>query len=263
MLAIDPQHPEHLLAGSRSLLLYGSEDAGESWHPLPEFAGSQEMYQAALNVVAIDPEESRTFYAGISATNARPAAQNGAGFYVSRDAGKTWTRVPTLAGTSVYSLAIWQKDSHVMAAGTNHGVYSSRDSGQSWEHISSADNLEQQGVMSIAIDPKNSAVIYAGTPHLPWKTIDGGKSWRPIHTGMIDDSDVFSIHIDRQNPERVYASACSGIYGSLSGGAQWAKIAGIPGDEPAHSRNRPGPQASSDALRGDYSRAVEIHYPRR
>ncbi len=229
VLAIDARNPDHLLAGSRSLLLYWTEDAGESWHSLPEFAGPQEMYQATLNVAAIDPENSRTFYAGISATNSRPAAQNGAGFYKSVDAGRTWTRIPTLAGVSVYSLAIWEKDPHVMAAGTSHGVYRSQDSGESWEHISSAENLEQQGVMSIAIDPKKSGVIYAGTPHLPWKTNDGGKNWHPIHTGMIDDSDVFSIHIDQQNPERVYASACSGIYGSLSGGALWAKFPGIPG----------------------------------
>jgi photosystem II stability/assembly factor-like uncharacterized protein len=228
VLAIDPRNPSHLLAGSRGLLLYRSEDAGASWRVLPEFAGTQELYQAALNVVTIDPQNSLTFYAGISATNARPSAENGAGVYKSSDAGRTWTRIPGMVGVSVYCLAMWETDPHVMVAGTNRGVYRSRDSGESWEHISSAENIESQGIMSIAVDPKNADVIYAGTPHLPWKTTDGGKSWHSIHTGMSDDSDVFSIKIDQQNHERVYASACSGIYGSLSAGAQWAKFQGIP-----------------------------------
>jgi photosystem II stability/assembly factor-like uncharacterized protein len=224
VLALDLHNPNHLLAGSRNLLLYRSENAGESWQALP----FPTPYQAALNVVAIDPLDPRTFYAGVSATNSRPPADNGAGVYKSTDSGRNWTRIPSIAGISVYCLAIADQNPRLLVAGTNHGVYRSADSGQTWSAISPSANYELQGVMSIAIDPKNSRTIYAGTPHLPWKTTDGGVSWHSIHTGMIDDSDVFSIRIDRRNPERVYASACSGIYGSSSGGAQWAKLQGIP-----------------------------------
>jgi photosystem II stability/assembly factor-like uncharacterized protein len=230
VLAIDPRNPRHLLAGSRGLLVYQSEDAGESWNSLPDFSGPDELYQTALNVVAIDPADARTFYAGISATNARQAADNGAGLYKSTDAGQRWVRVPSLIGVSVYCLAIWEKDRHLMVAGTNHGVYRSNDSGESWEHISPEANYELQGVMSIAIDPRNAKVIYAGTPHLPWKTSDAGRTWHNIHEGMSDDSDVFSIRIDQSNSQRVYASACSGIYGSATAGASWTKFAGIPFD---------------------------------
>ena len=228
VLAIDAENPRHLLAGSRTLLLYESQDAGASWHNLADFAGVSQLYQDALNVVAIDPRNSQAFYAGISATNTRPAAENGAGFYKSGDGGKTWNRIASSAGISFYCLAIWDKDPRVMAAGTNHGVYRSQDAGETWEHISPDGNYELQGVMSIAIDPKKADVIYAGTPHLPWKTADGGKHWSSIHTGMSDDSDVFSILVDRQSSQRVYASACSGIYTSGSSGTMWSKFQGIP-----------------------------------
>ena len=228
VLAIDQENPAHLLAGARGDLLYRSEDAGETWTPVSEFGG--QIYQTALNVVAIDPGDSRTYYAGVSATNARGAADNGAGVYKSIDFGKSWRRIASIAGVSVYSMAIWEKDRNTMVAGTDRGVYRSVDGGETWEHISPSDNRELQGVMSIAIDPKSSQVIYAGTPHLPWKTGDGGKSWHSIHAGMIDDSDVFSIHIDRRNSERVYASACSGIYETMNGGGAWTKFSGIPGD---------------------------------
>jgi photosystem II stability/assembly factor-like uncharacterized protein len=228
VLAIDPRNGEHLLAGSRGLLLYRSQDAGNSWHYLSEFAGRDDLYQAALNVVAIDPADSQTFYAGISATNSRAPEENGAGLYKSTNAGLKWTRIPSLVGISVYCLAIWEQDRHVMVAGTAHGVYRSGDSGETWEPISPKENYELQGVMSIAIDPRNASVIYAGTPHLPWKTADGGATWHSIHTGMSDDSDVFSIRIDSKKSERVYASACSGIYGSSTAGTSWTKLQGIP-----------------------------------
>lgn len=224
VLAVDARNPQLLLAGSRNLLLYRSEDAGQSWH----FLNFPVQYEAAFNVVAIDPSSSDTFYIGVSANTARPPAENGAGLYKTTDAGKSWTRLPGLLGISVYCLTFFEQDGRILVAGTNHGVYRSKDSGTSWEHISPSANYELQGVMSIAIDPRNSQVIYAGTPHLPWKTADGGATWHSIHTGMIDDSDVFSLRIDRRAPERVYASACSGIYGSSSSGATWTKLQGIP-----------------------------------
>ena len=178
--------------------------------------------------LTIDPFDSSTFYVGVSTSTNRAPAENGAGLYKSTDAGKTWTRLPGLLGISVYCMTEAEQDGHILVAGTNHGIYRSSDSGATWDHISPENNYELQGVMSIAVDPYNAKIIYAGTPHLPWKTSDGGESWHSIHTGMIDDSDVFSIRIDRKTPERVYASACSGIYGSTSGGTTWAKLQGIP-----------------------------------
>jgi photosystem II stability/assembly factor-like uncharacterized protein len=230
VLALDPQNARHLIAGSRGLLLYRSQNAGESWTLLPSFDQPNYLYQTALNALAIDPGDSRTYYAGISATNARSTFENGAGLYKSKDAGQSWLRIRSLAGTSVYCLAIWEKDAHVVVAGTNRGIWRSRDSGETWTRISPESNYELSGIMSIAVDPKNADVIYAGTPHLPWKTSDGGKTWHNIHAGMIDDSDVFSIRIDQRSSERVYASACSGIYGSTTAGASWVKFQGIPSD---------------------------------
>jgi photosystem II stability/assembly factor-like uncharacterized protein len=58
--------------------------------------------------------------------------------------------------------------------------------------------------------------------------MDGGKTWESIHTGMIDDSDVFSIYVDPNSPASIFASACSGIYASGDRGEQWKKLMGIP-----------------------------------
>ncbi len=100
----------------------------------------------------------------------------------------------------------------------------SRDAGASWTRISSVDNTELRPVVSLAFHPTNNKILYAGTTHLPWRTSDGGGTWESIHTGMIDDSDVFSIQVDARQPEHVMASACSGVYNSVDGASHWTKL---------------------------------------
>jgi photosystem II stability/assembly factor-like uncharacterized protein len=119
-------------------------------------------------------------------------------------------------------------DPNVLVAGTLDGVYRSLDAAKSWERISPEHHEELRNLDSLAIDPRDPHTIYAGTFHLPWKTSDGGRTWRPIHEGMIDDSDVMSLLIDGADSKRIYASACSGIYRSDDSASQWRKIQGIP-----------------------------------
>jgi photosystem II stability/assembly factor-like uncharacterized protein len=100
----------------------------------------------------------------------------------------------------------------------------SRDAGASWTRISATDNTELRPVVSLAFHPTNNKILYAGTTHLPWRTADGGMTWQSIHTGMIDDSDVFSIQVDARQPDHVMASACSGVYNSVDGASHWTKL---------------------------------------
>jgi photosystem II stability/assembly factor-like uncharacterized protein len=116
----------------------------------------------------------------------------------------------------------------ILVAGTLDGIYRSRDAGRSWERISPEHHQELRNLDSLAFDPSDPQTIYAGTFHLPWKTTDGGRTWRPVHEGMIDDSDVMSLLIDGSDAQHIYASACSGIYRSEDSASQWRKIQGIP-----------------------------------
>ena len=126
------------------------------------------------------------------------------------------------------ALAVAPSDPSRFVAGTQRGVWLSENSGKSWTRISDPQNLEMQGITAVAIDTNNPDIIYAGTSHLPWRTMDGGKTWDSIHTGMIDDSDVFSIYVDPGAPSKIFASACSGIYSSDDRGELWHKLMGIP-----------------------------------
>ncbi len=211
-IVVDPSNPTVLTAATRNGLLYQSNDSGAHWNALAFRSPS------AIHTLVIAPLSRPILYIGAS----------GDGIFRSNDAGKTWNPAADLRGATVFCVSVWKKDPQVVAAGTDRGVYLTRDSGDHWQRISPAGNAEMQTITALAIDPDNAEIIYAGTAHLPWRTMTGGRNWQPIHTGMIDDSDVFSIEIDGRDPKHIYASACSGIYSSRNRGDTWSKVLGIP-----------------------------------
>jgi len=211
----DPHASRTVIAGTSNALLFRSTDNGESWTPL---RFPLEM-RAILYALAIDPKVPGIYMAGIAAESA-----DRSGMLRSLDSGATWQDVPGLRGERVRAIAIFRGNSQVIAAGTEHGVFLSRDGTATWKRITPADDRELQPVVSVAFDSSDSKTIYAGTPHLPWKTANEGAAWSSIHSGMIDDSDVFSVLVDRNRRQRIYASACSGIYRSLNAGESWTKL---------------------------------------
>jgi photosystem II stability/assembly factor-like uncharacterized protein len=216
LVRVVPKIPGFVLAGAHNGLLFSSTNGGASWANIP-FAG---QLTGVLHALEVDPRASGTWYAGMEGDHPWTS-----GVYKTDDAGKTWKLLPGTNGKAVWSLALWPADPNVIAAGTGDGIFRSLDGGGAWARISPPDNEELRPVVSLAFDPAQSDVLYAGTTHLPWRTTNGGKSWASIHTGMIDDSDVFSIQVDSHEPESVYASACSGLYQSSDRAGHWTKLA--------------------------------------
>lgn len=210
-----PRTKGHVIAAARNGLIFSSANGGASWNNLPFPA----QFSGVLHALEVDPNAPETWYAGVESEIGRVS-----GVYKTTDAGSSWNLLPGTAGIGVWSLALWPGDNSVIAAGTSSGVFLSRDAGANWKRISSADNTELRPVVSLAFHPTDNRVLYAGTTHLPWRTKDGGDTWQSIHTGMIDDSDVFSIQVDARRPEHVMASACSGVYNSIDGGSHWTKL---------------------------------------
>lgn len=220
-LAMDSHNPKTIYLGCADGHIFVSHDAGDQWQIIGRAGPSR---NAVVSSLVVDAADSQRLYAS---TWTRELHGEGGGVFRSTDAGVHWA-ASGLEGHAVRALAQASSDPHELVAGALDGVFLSLDSGVSWKRISPASDAELHNIDSIAIDPKNPQVIYAGTFHLPWKTTDAGAHWVPIHSGMIDDSDVFSLLVDRENPSRVFASACSGIYRSENGGASWTKIQGIP-----------------------------------
>ncbi|HEX4751172.1 MAG TPA: YCF48-related protein [Bryobacteraceae bacterium] len=216
-VAVNPKNTNTVLAGGMSSLLYQSDDAGDSWKLLdfPKRTLSE------VTSILIDPANTDHYLVGL-------LAAEDAGLFESFDRGSSWQPVKDVSGFGVRALAAAPSDPSHFVAGTQRGVMLSTDSGKTWTRISDSANLEMTSITEVAVDPKDPNIIFAGTSHLPWRTRDGGKTWDSIHTGMIDDSDVFSIYVDPRSPEKVFASACSGIYASDDRGDLWHKLMGIP-----------------------------------
>lgn len=219
-MAADPVRRARLFLGTADGHIFGSEDSGAHWALLGR-ASSQ--LDAVITAIVVDPRDGNALFA---ASWTRDAVSGG-GIFRSRDGGRTWAPAG-LGGQAVRALALAPSDPDTLVAGTLDGVYRSRDTSNTWERISPEHDQELRNLDSLAVDPHDPQIIYAGTFHLPWKTADGGRTWRPIHEGMIDDSDVMSLLVDAQDARHIYASACSGIYRSDDAAAQWRKIQGIP-----------------------------------
>jgi photosystem II stability/assembly factor-like uncharacterized protein len=215
LVRVVPKSRGFVIAGTHNGLLFTSSNGGASWTNIA-FEG---QLSGTLHALEVDPRSTGTWYAGMEGDHPWTS-----GVYKTIDGGQSWKLLPGIRGKAVWSLALWPMKPDVVAAGTEDGVYRSLDGGASWDRISPEDNPEFRPVVSLAFDPSNREIVYAGTTHLPWRTANGGSSWEPIHTGMIDDSDVFSIQVDAHKPDSVYASACSGLYQSSDSAAHWNKM---------------------------------------
>jgi photosystem II stability/assembly factor-like uncharacterized protein len=208
-----PNSPDSAIAATRDGLVYISHDGAQSWQMVPfpaQLAGT-------LHALEVDPNSA--WYVGMEGSQPWTS-----GVYKTLDGGHSWQQLPGLKGKAIWSLAIAPSNSQMVAAGGEDGVYLSEDAGATWRRVSPLENRELRPVVSLAFHPRDTKMIYAGTTHLPWRTTDGGEHWQSIHSGMLDDSDVFSIVVDPKKPEIVLSGACSGAYRSTSAGTQWARM---------------------------------------
>jgi photosystem II stability/assembly factor-like uncharacterized protein len=216
-VVVDPSNPKTVLAGARESLMFKSVDAGAHWN----IVNFPKRHLSELTSILVDPSDSNHYLVGI-------IAADGGGMYESHDAGQKWSPVKDISHYGVRAITYAISQPSRFLAGTQNGVMLSDDCGKTWTRISDPQNYEMAQVTAVAIDSKDPNIMYAGTSHLPWKSTDGGKTWTSIHTGMIDDSDVFSIYVNPLAPSNILASACSGIYASSDRGDQWRKLLGIP-----------------------------------
>jgi photosystem II stability/assembly factor-like uncharacterized protein len=219
-LAVDPANSKHLLLGTSDGHIFSSPDSGEHWIL---FGRAGTRLDSVITSIVFDPRDSKSVWASAWTQD----SAEGGGVYHSDDAGQTW-KSAGLAGHAVRALTAAASQPGLLVAGAVDGMFHSLDSGRTWQRLTPEQHEELRNFDSVALDPADPQIIYAGTYHLPWKSSDGGAHWKPVHEGMIDDSDVMSILVDRSHPRRVYASACSGIYLSEDGASLWRKIQGIP-----------------------------------
>jgi photosystem II stability/assembly factor-like uncharacterized protein len=205
-LAVDPQTPTTLYAGTDSGGVFKSIDAGGHWS-----AVNTGLTGGYICTLAIDPQTPTTLYAGTEG-----------GVFKSADGGGTWTAVNTgLTNLNVRSLAVDPRTPITLYAGTGGGgVFKSTDGGGTWTAVNAGLTAIWNWVNGLAIDPQTPTTVYAATYSGVFKSTDGGGTWSAVNSGLTDLS-VYALAIDPRTPTTLYAGG-SGVFKSTDGGGTWS-----------------------------------------
>ena len=216
-LAIDPQLPANVFAGTLADGVYKSPDGGRRW--LPRNAGIQKgTISANVNELAFDPIDSRILYAATTV-----------GVFQTKDAGQSWTeRMRGMTEINfIVALAVDPIRPNILYAGTSGGVYRSVDGADHWTKINTGlvpDDAKLAsmalGVNRLLIDQANPDVVYAGTTQGVFKTLNKGEAWARL-AAELGELYVSSLVLEPGNRQHLYMGTGKGIFQSRDGGQTW------------------------------------------
>jgi photosystem II stability/assembly factor-like uncharacterized protein len=167
--------------------VFRSTDGGRTWSPT--------AVNVSANVVAFDPTNPNTVYAGAS------------GIFKSTDGGTTWSAINqglTNAG-GVLSIVVDPQNPSTVYAGTNGGCFKSTDGGQTWLPTGLSINFSESA-QGLVLSPANAAVLYAApnfsATNWVYESTDGGAHWSKANTGA---PEVICVAVNPATPATVYA----------------------------------------------------------
>ncbi len=221
-LAISPNDPDLVLAGTSSGQVYRSSDGGASWRPAGPFLPFPGWVVSALQ---FDPNRTEAPEGRLWAALRGVWGSGHVAF--SDDLGRTWvSRATGLPAQSIYSLALVPGEEGRIYAGTLDGVWGTSDGGLSWAKLTGG-QPEMAKVTSLLVPPGRPDTVIAGTWRRAYRSTDGGRTWQGVFDGMHLDSEVFSL-VPTLRPGEVWASTCNWVYQSLDGGESWTRfVAGM------------------------------------
>lgn len=231
-LAVDPNKPSIVLCGSRSKGLYKSEDSGKTWASLYKVATSEATGSSLNNVngvafVMFDASNkladgsTGTIYIGTSETKDN--------FQVSKDGGKTWTKIAggpsglmphraKLVGTDMF---ITFTDGPGPWSITRGAFYKYNTASGAWTDLTPMEDDGSAKVTfpfgGVTIDPKDSkhmvisTICHYGERYLYkdgkdnwgdkiYVTTDGGATWKHGQDGE-------TVNVDEQDNKWIHGNA--------------------------------------------------------
>ena len=216
-LAIRPDDPNTMYAGTEGGGIWKTTDGGASWNPLDDLLPS-----LAISSLAIDPKDPNTIYAGTGEwyTGAtRGDSIRGAGIYKTTDGGATWTLLPKPIGGNAFDytnkVVVSPNDSQHIYTVNWVGVYYSPDGGNTWQlQLNRSGSMEGCQDLVIRSDQATdylfAACAYGGSvnPAL-YRNVDaaGSGTWQVIFSAQ-DQPDMArtSLALAPSNQSIVYAA---------------------------------------------------------
>lgn len=215
-VAIDPQLPATVYAGTMGDAVYKSPDGGQHW--LPHNVGLKE-HVSFVNQFVFHPALSEKIYAATTV-----------GAFYTKDAGREWEeRMNGMKEVHIVTaIAINPKDPAVLYGGTTGGMYRTEDGATTWKKINNGLIPESElmasmalGVNAIEINHVNTDVVYAGTTKGLYRTSNKGESWERIGRSITEPF-ISSIVLHPSDPSVLYVGGTGGVWKSDDGGNTWA-----------------------------------------
>jgi PKD repeat protein/photosystem II stability/assembly factor-like uncharacterized protein len=219
-VAVDPQDPSTIHAGTGKGGVWGSHDGGESWiRSSHSDNATNYSFGNEVTQIVTDPVDSQTVY----------AIGSGQGIYKSVDHGMTYSKLDGVQNP--VAIAIGASASNpvyaIESAYPEDKFYRSADSGQTWIPMNGP-LPTCYGVicalLKLAIDPNDASVVWLGTQGRGViKTSDGGDHWED--KGLHEDY-VGAIAVSPGDSDTVFARAgkfteAGSIYKTIDGGQTW------------------------------------------
>jgi photosystem II stability/assembly factor-like uncharacterized protein len=225
-LALDPQDPDTLYAGTTDEGIFKSEDGGGTWEKLSG------IEHPRVTAVAVSPTDGAV-YAGTE-----PSA-----LFVSRDGGESWRELEgmrKLPSQPTWSFPPRPWTSHVRAIAPSYvdpdlvvvgielgGVLRSTDGGETWQDQRPG---AQPDCHSLSAHPEAPDLLYEAGGGGFAESTDFGDSWEGADGGMALHY-VWGLAADAEDPSLVYASAASGPGRAHGAGSSNATIYRRSGNE--------------------------------
>jgi photosystem II stability/assembly factor-like uncharacterized protein len=201
-VAIDPETPTTVYAGTSAESVSKSTDGGATWRDLGVLVSGRSVVALAL-----DPTRSTTLYAGT----------NRGDVFRSPNGGVSWGPTAAVPATQLRALVIAPTAPITLYAASEAGVFRSTNNGTAWSDANAG--LLSPDVAALTIDPGNAATLYAWSANV-FKTTDGGNSWRATRLSGPGSA----LAVDPATSAIIYAGGGSGVSKSRDGGATWNSV---------------------------------------
>jgi photosystem II stability/assembly factor-like uncharacterized protein len=207
-------------------------NGGDTWDPLADF-------MANLNVtcMVLDPDHPDILFAGTGEGFSYVDAPRGAGIFVSRNGGTTWTQLAKTTGPDYYyvnRLAL-SPCGKVLLAATSTGLFLAANANEPNPDLIAfkpPDGLNNVPILDVRFHPTDNALCIAGSREgKAFYSTDGGEHWTPatglptVPPGPNNFGGRVELTYARANPMVVYASVDNNngeLYRSDDGGRRYA-----------------------------------------
>jgi len=207
-VAIDPQNPDVVYAGTRHLA-WKTSDGGRDWHNIKDGM----LDDSDVFSIIVDPKIPSRVYASACS-----------GIYKSDNGAELFHRVQGLPHSAIRTRVLKQDPvrNSIVYAGTTGGLWKTADNGAKWSLVTSADVI----VNDVLIDPRNPDRVLVATDLRGILASNDAFAHYTTSNRGFSHRVVSEVVVDRKEPSRLYAGVANdaemgGVFISEDAGKSW------------------------------------------